>query len=226
MLRDRVVSLTTPEAVESFLGTHPTSVIFKAGTCHKTMQGFGHLQELVSSREDLMVGVIRVIEWRGASDLVAETTGIVHHSPQVILFRDGQAIFDLDNWDITVDALEPGFALLPQGERAEAAGAAASSDLTPYLQVLEQYLAGVIDEQRFEYVYTTTFRDDATLRSKDEVEVLGSIFGDVDRHMTMHMMMAGRTVDPTLRERAERAHAALLALAAEQAGAEREAERA
>jgi bacillithiol system protein YtxJ len=219
MLRDRVVSLTTPEAVESFLRDHPTSVIFKAGSCHKTMQGFGHLQEIVSPRDDLMVGVIRVIEWRAASDLVAERTGVVHHSPQVILFREGEAVFDLDNWDITADALEPGFALLPQDERAAAtvAGAAAAagarSDLTPYLSVLDQYLAGVIDDQRFEYVYTTMFRDDATLRAKDEVEVLGSIFGDVDRHMTMHMMMAGRPADPTLRDRAEQARAALQELA-------------
>ena len=40
MLRDRVVNLSTPEAVDAFLEQHPTSVIFKAGTCHKTMQGF------------------------------------------------------------------------------------------------------------------------------------------------------------------------------------------
>ena len=217
MLRDRVVNLTTPEAVEAFLTEHPTSVIFKAGTCHKTMQGFGNLQELVEPRDDLMVGIIRVVEWRAASNLVAERTGIVHHSPQVILFKDGDATFDLDNWDITPDALQAGFALLPQGARVDAAAAAARSDLTPYLQVLDQFLSGVIDEQRFEYVYTTMFRDDATLRSREEVEVLGSIFGDVDRHMTMHMMMAGRAADPSLRERAEKASDALRALATQPA---------
>ncbi len=224
MLRDRVVNLSTPEAVESFLQEHPTSVIFKAGTCHKTMQGFGNLQALLEGRDDLMVGVIRVVEWRAASDLVAERTGIVHHSPQVILFEDGQAVFELDNWDITVESLQGGFERLPRGASATSSEAAARSDLTPYLQVLDQFLSGVIDDQRFEYVYTTMFRDDAELRSNDEVEVLGSIFGDVDRHMTMHMMMAGRSIDPTLRERAERAHAALMALAAEQAEPARDPE--
>ncbi|TVR91290.1 MAG: thioredoxin family protein [Trueperaceae bacterium] len=216
MLRDRVVNLTTPEAVESFLAHHPTSVVFKAGTCHKTMQGFGNLQEFLEPRDDLMVGVIRVVEWRAASNLVAERTGIVHHSPQVIMFQDGSAVFDLDNWDITPESLEVGFARLPQGESVEAASQAARSDLTPYLQVLDQFLSGVIDEQRFEYVYTTMFRDDATLRSRDEVEVLGSIFGDVDRHMTMHMMMAGRAVDTGLRDKAERAYDALTAMATQQ----------
>ena len=213
MLRDRIVNLTTPEAVESFLVDHPTSVVFKAGTCHKTMQGFGNLQAFLESRDDLMVGVIRVVEWRAASNLVAERTGIVHHSPQVIMFQDGAAVFDLDNWDITPEALEAGFERLPRGEGVEALGQADRSDLTPYLQVLDQYLSGVIDEQRFEYVYTSMFRDDATLRSRDEVEVLGSIFGDVDRHMTMHMMMAGRAVDTGLREKAERAYDTLKVMA-------------
>lgn len=217
MLRDRVVNLTTPDAVEAFLRDHPTSVVFKAGTCHKTMQGFGNLQQLLEPREDLMVGVIRVVEWRAASNLVAERTGIVHHSPQVILFKEGQPVFDLDNWDITIDALQVGFAQLPQGTSIDAAAAPSRSDLSPYLQVLDQYLSGVIDEQRFEYVYTTMFRDDATLRSNDEVEVLGSIFGDVDRHMTMHMMMAGRAVDTGLRDKAERAYHALKAMAQPQA---------
>ena len=215
MLRDRVVNLTTPEAVDAFLAENPTSVIFKAGTCHKTMQGFGFLQEFLEPREDLMLGVIRVVEWRDASNLVAERTRVVHHSPQVLLFKDGQAVFDLDNWDITPDALEPGFALLPSGAALEADPGPAHSDLAPYLQVLDQYLSGVIDDQRFEYVYTTMFRDDASLRSRDEVEVLGSIFGDVDRHMTMHMMMAGQAQDPSLRERAERAYHALRALTPE-----------
>jgi hypothetical protein len=61
MLRDRVVNLTSPEDVQGFLAQNPTSVIFKAGTCHKTMQGFGFLQEKLEprvssawSRQDLL----------------------------------------------------------------------------------------------------------------------------------------------------------------------------
>jgi bacillithiol system protein YtxJ len=212
MLRDRVVSLATPEAVEQFLADHPTSAIFKAGTCHKTMQGFGFVQEQLEAREDLMIGIIRVVEQRAASNLVAERTNIVHHSPQLILFKDGEAVHDLDNWDITPDALQAGFAKLPAGEAAAPQGTGDRSDLAPYLQVLDQFLSGVIDERRFEYVYTHMFRDDASLRSRDEVEVLGSIFGDVDRHMQMHAMMAGRSEDAALRERAERAYTALRAL--------------
>ena len=215
MFRDRVFNLTSEEAVEGFLKEHPTSVIFKAGTCHKTMQGFGFLQEELQNREDLMVGLVRVVEARPASNLIAQKTGITHQSPQVVLFKDGEAVFDVDNWDITPETLSQGFAAVPPkaGETGEVSSAqAARSDLTPYRNLLEQYLSGAISDRQFEYAYTTMFRDDASLRSREEVEVLNSIFGDVDKHMEMHMMMGGRSNSGAVRGRAEAAYERLKAL--------------
>lgn len=212
MFRDRVFNLTSPEDVQAFLQDYPTSVIFKAGTCHKTMQGFGFVQEKLEPREDLVVGLIRVVEARAASNLVAEQTSIRHESPQVIFFCDGQAVYDVDNWNISPDTLQSGLAKLPEGAAAVVPGEASRSDLTPYRQLLEQYLSGSIDDRQFEFAYTTMFRDDANLRSREEVEVLGSIFGDVDRHMEMHMMMGGRSNTQVIRARAEEAYKALQAL--------------
>jgi bacillithiol system protein YtxJ len=203
MFKDRVVNLSTPEEVQSFLDAHPTSVIFKAGTCHKTMQGFGFLQEKLEPREDLMLGIIRVVEWRSSSNMVEEMTGISHESPQVLLFKDGEAVFDVDNWNITPEVLDAGFDKAPPSGDVKATEGSTTSDLSRYMQVLEQYLTGIMNHQKFESVYTTMFRDDASLRSRDEVEVLNSIFGDVDQHMNMHLMMAGRSEDDKVRERAE-----------------------
>lgn len=213
MLRDRVRTLSIPQEVSDFLTENPTSVIFKAGTCHKTMQGFGFLQEQLEPRSDLQVGIIRVVEARAASNLVAERTGIRHESPQVILFKEGEPVFEANNWNITPEVLQAGFAKLPGA--AAAATEAARSDLKSYLEVLEQYLSGVMSDAQFEYVYPMMFRDDATLRSREEVEVLNGIFGDIDQHMNMHVMMAGQTKDYSLmRQRAERVYEQLKALAA------------
>jgi len=213
MLKDRVVLLNDPQDVSEFLERYPTSIIFKAGTCHKTMQGFGFVQERLEPREDLMCGVIRVVEARPASNVVAERTGLRHESPQVILFRDGEPVFEANNWDITQEVLAEGFGRLPEDGPAVSAEAAGGSDLKPYLDVLEQFLSGVIDEQQFEFSYTHMFRDDSSLRSRDEVEVLNSIFGDVDQHMNMHLMMAGRADTSALRGRAEAAYRRLKAMA-------------
>jgi bacillithiol system protein YtxJ len=212
MFKDRVINLATPDEVTEFLSAHPTSVLFKAGTCHKTMQGFGFLQERLEPREDLYVGLIRVVEARGASNLVAEQTGIRHESPQVILFNEGQPVFDVDNWSITPESLAEGFARMPAGVASDGARRRAASDLVPYVQMLERYLNGTLDERQFEQAYTTAFRDDASLRSREEVEILNSIFGDVDQHMNMHLMMAGKSDTSQIRERAERAYRQLLTL--------------
>lgn len=213
MLKDRIVLLSSTDAVEAFLERFPTSVIFKAGTCHKTMQGFGFVQENLEPREDLMCGVIRVVEARPASNLVEEKTGIKHESPQVILFQDGKPVFDVDNWDITPEALVSGFKQLPVGEAlVDGAQSQGGSDLREYIDLLEQFLQGNIDEDQFEFTYTHKFRDDATLRPNDEVEALNSIFGDIDQHMNMHLMMAGKADNSKLRERAQAAYDRLVEL--------------
>src|SRR5690606_27434390 len=144
---------------------------------------------------------------------------IVHESPQVILFKDGRPVFDRDNWEITPDALDQGFSDLPAGQPVTGDASAARSDLTPYLQVLERFLGGEMDEAAFEHTYTFMFRDDATLRPGAEVEVLNSIFGDVDRHINMHLMMAGKADNSQLRARAEQAYLKLKELAGGQVAA-------
>jgi monothiol bacilliredoxin len=114
-LKDRIQVLTTPEQVDAFLRAHAAAAVFKAGTCHKTQETFGHVQAHLEARPDLPLGVIRVVEARSASDRLAEITGVRHESPQIFLFKDGQAVFHRDNWDITGEAvgeaLEGHFAL-------------------------------------------------------------------------------------------------------------------
>jgi bacillithiol system protein YtxJ len=103
--KDRIRFLTTPAQVDAFITDNPAAAIFKAGTCHKTDETFRHVQSRLEAREDLPLAVIRVVEARPASNRVAELTGIAHESPQILLFKDGKAVFDRDNWDITEEAL-------------------------------------------------------------------------------------------------------------------------
>jgi bacillithiol system protein YtxJ len=105
-LRERIEYLTTPEQVDAFLARHKGAAIFKAGTCHKTQESFAHVEAQLEPREDLPLGIIRVVEARPASNRVAELTGVIHESPQIFLFKDGKSVFDRDNWDITAEDLE------------------------------------------------------------------------------------------------------------------------
>jgi bacillithiol system protein YtxJ len=107
-LKDRITFLTTPEQVDEFLAAHKTAAIFKAGTCHKTPSAFEHVQAQLEDRDDLALGIIRVVEARPASNHVEKLTGVRHESPQLLLFRDAKAVFDRDNWDITEESVAEG----------------------------------------------------------------------------------------------------------------------
>jgi bacillithiol system protein YtxJ len=104
-LKDRIQFLSTPEQVDGYLRENPRAAIFKAGTCHKTSEMFANVDAELGSREDFPFAVIRVVEARGASDRVSEITGIAHESPQLLLFSDGRAVYDRDNWDISAESI-------------------------------------------------------------------------------------------------------------------------
>ncbi len=102
-LKDRIQLLATPQEVDAFLAENPRAALFKIGMCHKTQEMFQNVEAQLGPREDLPLGMIRVIESRQASNHVAERTGIIHESPQLILFKDSKPVFDRDNWDITAE---------------------------------------------------------------------------------------------------------------------------
>jgi bacillithiol system protein YtxJ len=190
-LRERMVELTTPEEADQFIEQNPLAAIFKAGTCHKTMQGWGHVQKFLEPREDIPVGIIRVVENRAASNRVAERSGIVHHSPQIILFKGGQPIYELNNWDITPENLEPAKALLPEPGEAVQADGASHSSLDTYKRILDLYLEGHLSEYEFQLAYLNTFRGDASLRSQEEFELINSLFGNPDQGIAATSASAG-----------------------------------
>jgi len=107
-LKDRVTILVSPDQVDAFLQAPPDSALFKAGTCHKTQETFAAVERHLQARDEFHLGIIRVVEARAASNHVAALTGIPHESPQLILFKEGKAVFDRDNWDITDEAVGEG----------------------------------------------------------------------------------------------------------------------
>ena len=185
-----LVPLTTPDEVETFLAEHPTAGVFKAGTCHKTMQGFGVLETFLQDH-DLPIGFIRVVDWRPASNHVAARTGIQHQSPQLIVFRQGEPVFDVDNWDITPEALEPVFEQYVPARAEAAAAVEAASSTEPYKALMRAFLSGELPDWAFQDQYVNLFRDDASLRSQREFELLSKLFGDPDAyHGGLHQLGA------------------------------------
>lgn len=209
-------AITTPEEADMFIESRAVTAVFKAGTCHKTMQGWGNVEKMLRERPEIPVGIIKVVEHRPASNRVAERTGIIHHSPQVILFRNGQPLFELNNWDITLENLEHLFSQHLSDVKVENPQEGGTSNLEPYKRLLDAYLSGAVSEPQFTWTYLNMFREDASLRSQEEFALLNSLFGNPDEHH-IHpraiMQFEQENPQPTpLRERVQALRAQLDAL--------------
>lgn len=185
-LRNRLHLLTTVEEVDQFLKKYSTCAFFKAGGCHKTMQGFGYVEEAFNPRNEIPMGLVKVIENRPASNHIAAITQVVHQSPQVILIKNGEVVYDVDNWDITLKALET--ALLTHFGPIQEGNITSSSpsQLQPYVELLEKYVGDELDEGTFTQRWLKTFQMDSSLRSTKEFNLLNSLFGDVDEALSSH----------------------------------------
>jgi bacillithiol system protein YtxJ len=83
-------------------------LIFKHSTSCPISAG-AH-EELMHFIEDTAVApvdfaIVHVIEERPVSNAIAEQLGIKHASPQAILVKDGQPVWDTSHWHITYSFL-------------------------------------------------------------------------------------------------------------------------
>jgi bacillithiol system protein YtxJ len=124
----RTTTLTTPEEVDAWLDRHPRAVLLKLGTCHKNTLALREVESQLGAVEELPLGLIHVVESRPASNHVAARTGIVHESPQLLLFRDGSAVYERNNWDITPEAVRQGLELLGEAVRTRPEEALAAAE--------------------------------------------------------------------------------------------------
>jgi monothiol bacilliredoxin len=85
--------------------THPV-IIFKHSTqCGISDQVYEEFTRFIKSADDIICGVVLVIEWRAVSDAIESMLGVRHESPQAILVKDGKPKWDASHWSITYDAL-------------------------------------------------------------------------------------------------------------------------
>lgn len=102
--------LTTLEQWESALsGTSDKPLLlFKHSTqCPISAGAHDELMHYIEDSESPEVdfSIVRVIEERPVSNAIAEKLGVKHASPQAILIKDGQPVWDTSHWNITYDFL-------------------------------------------------------------------------------------------------------------------------
>ena len=175
-LRERFFPLHQPADVERFLGGFPWCVIFKAGTSDKTFDAWLVAQQVLEPRVDVAVGFIRLPEDRPASERVATLFGIVHRSPQLILFHEATARGHLDESAIVPDQLVPLLSEQLPAEIGRPVCNEAVVTLEPYRALLSQFVQGDLPEERFQWGYLDRLAKEALWRDDETFALLNSLF--------------------------------------------------
>lgn len=77
-------------------------VLFKhSTTCPISAGAYQEMSALKSP-----VNIVVVQQGREVSNEIEARTGIEHHSPQVIVLRNGKAVWDASHWKVKSDAVE------------------------------------------------------------------------------------------------------------------------
>jgi bacillithiol system protein YtxJ len=82
-----------------FIFKHSTQCSISAHACHE-------FQKFLNGTQDLVSGIVLVIENRSLSNTVASRLGVRHESPQAILVKGHQPVWWASHWSITAQALE------------------------------------------------------------------------------------------------------------------------
>ncbi|MCZ8146014.1 bacillithiol system redox-active protein YtxJ [Flavobacterium sp.] len=90
---------------ESF--QHPV-VVFKHSTrCSISRMALRQFEADWNLEGKITPYFLDLLEYRPISNAIAERLGVVHQSPQVIVIKDGQAVYDASHEGIAVVALAP-----------------------------------------------------------------------------------------------------------------------
>ncbi|MBU7593880.1 bacillithiol system redox-active protein YtxJ [Metabacillus halosaccharovorans] len=95
------------EQFEGLLQKHDEFLFVKNSlTCPISQAAFDEYQEFTEIHKDYPSYHLHVQEARELSNYIAETYGVKHESPQALVFRGNEVVWNASHWKITYDALK------------------------------------------------------------------------------------------------------------------------
>jgi len=101
-----LVSIETFADFEAALSSLDAFFVFKHSTrCPVSARAEERVDAFVATHPDIPVHRVLVVEQRPVSLSIAERLEVAHASPQIILIRDGRAVWDTSHLAVTVEAM-------------------------------------------------------------------------------------------------------------------------
>ena len=162
--------------MDDFLDGFEWCAVFKAATGERTFEAWLLVQKAFEPRVDVAVGLIQIPSGRLASNHAATRSGIVHKSPQFILFHRGRPVGHLDEHGIQPEPLR---ALLTEHLPPSAGPRVVNPQvvsLEGYRKLLEDFVTGTLPEEQFQWAYLDRLAKEASWRDDGTIERLTSLF--------------------------------------------------
>lgn len=99
--------IQTVEEFNQILEENERFLFFKnSTTCPISHAAFEEFENFVADQEQVPCYYLNVQEARPLSNHIAEATGVKHESPQALLFKGGDVVWNASHWKITYSSLE------------------------------------------------------------------------------------------------------------------------
>jgi bacillithiol system protein YtxJ len=93
----------------------PVFLLKHSTRCPISGAAWRSFQEYARAHPDQALWKVLVVEHRDTSLDVAQETGVVHQSPQILLFHRGQVMWHTSHWSITEEAMDTALSQIAQG---------------------------------------------------------------------------------------------------------------
>lgn len=98
--------LSTPQEVDRAVSGESAILYKHSTTCPISAAAHRQMERFLERRPDAPFYLVDVNDAAEASEHVEARTGIGHASPQLIVFRAGEPVWNASHFDITAEALE------------------------------------------------------------------------------------------------------------------------
>lgn len=102
--------ISTIQQFDELLSTNEKFIFLKhSTTCPISHAAYTEFLAFASAYENIPLFYLQVQDDRELSNYIAEKTSIRHASPQLLIFENGQAVFNTSHFSIKKDSIENAF---------------------------------------------------------------------------------------------------------------------
>jgi bacillithiol system protein YtxJ len=102
------ISITDEEQVKDIFKSEDYAIIYKhSPMCMTSLMAYRQLKSEVSAAKDLNrpIYIVDVIKNRSESQYIASTFGVRHESPQILIVKNGENVFNTSHENVSLRAV-------------------------------------------------------------------------------------------------------------------------